>query len=350
SIPILTTANNTMAGDIQKLAGSTRVFKLGDMMGQALARRVSVGDAGQHVIGKFDKLLIAEATAAGTPLVGQTLAEAALREKAGISVVGVWERGQFQSAGPGTKITRNTVLVMAGSAEQIDRYDELYRIDQISHSPVVIIGGGRVGRAIGDALDQNNIDFRIVELLPERVRRFGERAIIGDASALEVLKKAGIIEAADPAVIVTSHDDETNVYLTILFRKLRPDIQIISRAVHDRNVSTLHRAGADFVMSYASMGANIIFNFLKRSDILMIAEGLNIFNVKLPKELIGKSLIEADIRNKTGCTVIAVQQNGKRQINPDPTRKLERGEEFLLIGNAESEAKWFDAFGKGKGS
>ncbi|HAV61985.1 MAG TPA: potassium transporter TrkA, partial [Verrucomicrobiales bacterium] len=279
-------------------------------------------------------------------LVGKTLAEAALPKMVGISVIGVWERGEFETAGPQTKITPYTVLVMAGSAEQFRAYDELFCIYHVNQSPVVIIGGGRVGRATGDALLQRKIDFRIVERLPERVRRFGERAVIGDASDIDILEKAGIKEA--PAVIITPHDDDTNIYLTIFCRKLRQDIQIISRAVRDRNVSTLHRAGADFVMSYASMGANIIFNYLKRSDILMVAEGLNIFKVKLPEELADKSLAEADVRKKTGCTVIAVQHDGEMQINPDPNAKLEAGEEILLISDAESETKWFENYAKSR--
>lgn len=36
----------------------------------------------------------------------------------------------------------------------------------------------------------------------------------------------------------------------------------------ERNVATLHRAGADFVLSYASMGANTILNFLGRASVL----------------------------------------------------------------------------------
>lgn len=341
TIPIITTANSDMAGDIQKLAGSNRAVKLGTMMGQALARRISVGEAGKHVIGNVDKLLIAEVTASDTTLVGKTLAEANIRQKAEISIVGVWERGQFVTAGPQTEITQSTVLVMAGSAEQIQCFDDLFHDSKVNECPVVIIGGGRVGRATADALAKSNIDFRIIEILPERVKRFGDKAIIGDASTLEVLKEAGVIEMVEPAVVVTPHDDETNVFLTIFLRKLRPDIQIISRAVQDRNVSTLHRAGADFVMSYASMGANILFNFLKRNDILMIAEGLNIFSVKLPKSIVGKSLVEANVRQKTGCTVVAVKVDGELKINPDPNRPMKEEEEILLIGDAESEANWF---------
>jgi Trk K+ transport system NAD-binding subunit len=210
--------------------------------------------------------------------------------------------------------------------------------------PVVIIGGGRVGRATGRALEQRNVDYRIVEFLPERVQRFGDKAVIGDAAEIEVLEKAGIQEA--PAVIITPHNDDSNIYLTILCRKLRSDIQIISRATRDRNVSTLHRAGADFVMSYASMGANILFNYLKRSDILMVAEGLNIFKVKVPDALVGKTLIESEVRKETGCTIIATQINGEMKIAPDPARPLEANEEIVLISDADSESKFFSLFGK----
>src|SRR5690606_35979816 len=135
------------------------------------------------------------------------------------------------------------------------------------------------GRATGQALAERHQEYRIVERLPERVP-FAARDnyVIGDAGDLEVLEKAGIKEA--PAVIITTHDDDISIYLTIFCRRLRSDIQIISRATHERNVSTLHRAGADFVMSYASMGSNIIFNLLKRSDVLMLAEGLNVFRMK----------------------------------------------------------------------
>ena len=52
------------------------------------------GDAVTHVVGNVDELLIAEANATRTPLVGQTLREARLTEL-GVNVVGVWDRGQY---------------------------------------------------------------------------------------------------------------------------------------------------------------------------------------------------------------------------------------------------------------
>lgn len=99
----------------------------------------------------------------------------------------------------------------------------------------------------------------------------------------------------------------------------------------------MHRAGADFVMSYASMGSNSIFNIIEGQDVLMLAEGLNVFNHKVNESLAGKSLKESDIRQKTGCTVIALQENGDMVINPEPDTVLKKDQEVILIGKFEGE-------------
>jgi Trk K+ transport system NAD-binding subunit len=99
-----------------------------------------------------------------------------------------------------------------------------------------------------------------------------------------------------------------NIYLTIYCRRLRPDIQIISRATLDRNISILHTAGANLVMSAASLAANTIFNLLISDKVLMVSEGLNIFRVTTHPSLANKTLRESQIREETGCTIIAIQR------------------------------------------
>ncbi len=342
SVPILTTANSEQAVDILELAGSTNVLRLGEMMGQSLARRIIGGDALSHVIGTFDDLLIAEATASGTPLVGKCIADCKLREKLGVTIAGVWERGTFVTPKPDTIIQENTVLILAGSREQFERYDALFCIYHNSEAPVVIIGGGRSGRSTGRALARRGADYRIVESLAERIRD-PEKYIHGDAASLDVLKRAGIMEA--PAVVITPHEDDVNTYLTIYCRRLRPDIQIITRATFERNISTIHRAGADFVMSYASMGANSILNVLKNADVLMLAEGLDVFRVPVPPSLAGKTLADSGIRERTSCSVISLGDAAGKHINPSPTSVLTEGDQLVVIGNVESERKFLEAYG-----
>jgi Trk K+ transport system NAD-binding subunit len=134
-VPIVTTANSDDSVDILQLAGSSEVLRLAEMMGQSLARRVIGADARAHIIGRFGEVLIGEATAAGTPLEGKTIGECRLREHAGVNVVGLWKRGAFELATADTKIDSHSILLLAGSEEQLRRYDELFCIYHCERRP-----------------------------------------------------------------------------------------------------------------------------------------------------------------------------------------------------------------------
>ena len=336
-VPIVANADLDDSVDILELAGSTHVFQFMKMLGQSLARRVIGTTTKANVIGKIESLLIAEAPAMRTPLVGKTLMQSKLRETIGINVVGVWERGRFIIPTAQTPINPTTVLLLAGSADQFSEYDEKFGRDKKHQAPVLILGGGRVGRAAGDALLERNIDYRIIEKRQNRVD--DERYIYGSAADINTLMRAGIKET--PSIIITTHDDPTNTYLTIYCRRLSPDTQIISRANLERNISQLHTAGADLVMSYASMAANTILNLLKPDELLMLAEGLNIFRVVVPPSYVGKSLAESQIRSQAGCNVIAIYDQGETSINPDPNYRFSENNELILIGSGESERQFF---------
>ncbi len=341
NVTIVATATSDSARDAMELAGATRVLGLDYMMGQALARRVLDRDASAHLIGDLDGLHIAEASAGGTALVGRKIAATGLRGDIGVSVVGVWDHGVLLPAGPETEIGPNTILVLAGTPEQIDRYNRQMARTARGHSRVVIVGSGRVGRATARALDERKIEWKLIERLPERVPD-ATSAIIGDAAELGVIVQAGMRESS--TVIITTHDDDVNIFLTILYRRLRPNIQIISRCTNELNVSTLHRAGADLVLSYASMGANSIFNELRGSDTLLLAEGVYVFPSRVPPSLAGRTIGESAIRATTGCTVIAVDLGGERVINPPPTTVLPAEAEMVLVGTLDAEEKFLAAF------
>lgn len=343
TVPIMATANFRASVDILELAGSSYVLQLGEMLGQALARRVSGGDTLAHVIGRFDDLLFAEAPVGKTPLAGKTVRESELREQVGVTIIGVWERGKFANVGPDTLLSAGTVLVLVGREADIERYNQLYYHNCVSQEPVVIIGGGRVGRAAGRALLGRGLEYRIVERAPERIRADNkERYVLGDAAELSVLEKAGVMDTG--SIIISTHDDDTNIYLTIYCRRLRPNVRIVSRATLERNVATLHRAGADFVMSYASMGANAILTLLDRSDVLMVAEGLDIFRVPTPTTLADRTLVEANIRAKTDCTVVAWQVGEEMTLNPDPRTPIPADAELILIGTVAAERQFLQRY------
>jgi len=339
---VVCTANSADSIDILKMAGANQVIQLGDMLGRSLARRTLGGNARVHVIGHLDKVVIGEATVQETPIIGKTIEESGLREKIGVNIVGIWERGNFILPKPDIELKNETVLVLAGTVEQLRRYDEVLSIYHVSDHPVIIIGSGRVGRGAAKALSERGINYRIVEKDPGRVPLDDDTFILGDAADINTLKKAGIDNAH--SVLVTTNQDDINIYLTIYCRQLNPDMQIISRATYEKNINTLHRAGADFVMSYASMGANIFYNSIEKGEVLMIAEGLNVFDQKVGEKLAGKSLIDSNIRQITGCSVIAVIGEGEVDVNPAPSKNLKKGEELILIGKTEGEQKFNEYF------
>ncbi len=344
-VPIITNADNDHSLDILQFHENTRVFQFMKLLGNLLGERTWGLGRPINIISSFDKLHIAEISVVQTSLGGKFLVDSRVREKTGVTVVGFWEKGQFEIPGPQTRISSATVLLLAGTMEQMDRFEESFATSEISYSPdslVLILGGGRVGLAAAETLERHGMAYKIIEKRPVLAAGKGDTFIQGDAADLEVLERAGIKEAR--TVIITTHNDAMNIYLTFYCRQLRPQIQIITRATNERSVSKLHMAGADLVLSYASMGANNIINLLNPEEITMFTEGLNIFSLSVPKTLVGKTLAQSNIRESTGCSVIALKTTEKLVVGPDPTLPLNGLNELILIGSTDSEQQFLELF------
>ena len=341
SLPIVSTCNRATSEEILSLAGASHVIRSSQQTGSFLARRICCTDNYTHMIGSFEEVQIAEVNIHGTSLVGQRLKDANLREEYGVNVVGMWERGIFELPEPGAMLNNHTVLLLAGTVANFEKYDAAFKGYAHNTAPVIIIGAGRVGRETGKSLEEMGIPYRFIET-DERKANMVPHAILGDASDKSVLERAGINKS--PAVVITSHNDESNVYLTIYCRKLRPDIQIVTRAFIQRNVEPLHRAGADFVISQDHMGATSIFNLLRRAKILMVTEGLDIFSQKTPRSLIDTKVKDSKIREKTGCSIVAIRGLAGTVITPSPNDQFCKEGEIILIGDESAEKAFEEKF------
>lgn len=340
-VDIIASANSPASVDILEIAGADHVVQLGEVLGAAMAARASGLGGRSHAIGSFAGLQIAEAGAIGTDLVDRTLAEVRLRERFGIGIIGVWDRGEFDIATADTTLGDSSILLLAGSVEQLRAFDEEYATESPTASRAVIIGGGRVGRAIERSFSSQGVDAVIVEQLEER-RREGARYVIGDAADRAVLEEAGIDDAG--AILITTHDDNVNVYLTRYCRGLRPDARIVSRARQDRNVSTLYRAGADAVLSYAGTGSAVIWNHFRGDETLLVAQGLNVFRTAIPNELAAKTLADAHVYRRTQCNVVAIEADGSIRGNPAADAPLPAEGELILVGTDAAEARFSEVF------
>lgn len=338
-VPIITNADHDHSIDILEFSGNIHVFQFMKMLGESLSRRTIGVGMTTNIIGRFNDVLISEMSALETELVGKSLTEAGIRKSTGVTVIGIMEEGKFIASSPHAVITPKSILMLAGSSRQLADFDKQYAVKNMHREDevqVVILGGGRVGHAAAETLTQHGVSYRIVEKRTVNAGRGDkENFIIGDAADINTLKAAGIESAR--SVIVTTHSDEMNIYLTFYCRQLRPDLQIISRSILERNVPKLHVAGADLVMSYASLGAGVIYQILQPDGISLFAEGLSVLSISAGTEFGGKTIMNSTIREKTGCSIIAIKRASEMMISPPPDTEIDKSDELIIIGTLDNE-------------
>jgi K+/H+ antiporter YhaU regulatory subunit KhtT len=96
-------------------------------------------------------------------------------------------------------------------------------------------------------------------------------------------------------------------------------------------------AGADQVMSYASLGAGTIFQLLQPNEISLFTEGLVVLQRRAGSHYAGTMIMTCGIREKTGLSIIAIRKNDHLLISPDPETRIEEEDELIFIGTPDQE-------------
>ncbi len=344
-VPIVSLVDNEESIDILELSGATHVLPLKRKLGELLASRVNIGDRSYHVTGRFKDLLIAEFTVHGTPLVGQTVRETRLRELTGANLVAVWHKGHLRPVRPDDRLQETTIPVVIGNEQQLAQLGKMLGSDQEPARPALILGGGKVGLAAARFLRRRGVRVHLVEK-EERLRRFLEPEVdwlvMGDAADRKVLDEAGIGKAG--AVLLTTADDAVNIYLAVYCRRLRRELNIVSRVTHERNIEAIYRAGSDYLLSYASLGRECVVAMLLGREPIMVGEGADFFAAAIPASLQGRTLAESQIGTRTGLIVIAVEEGSRMATNPGPGSILPAGGRLLMLGTAEQRRSFSTEF------
>jgi Trk K+ transport system NAD-binding subunit len=159
-----------------------------------------------------------------------------------------------------------------------------------------------------------------------------------------VLERAGILKAR--SVVLTTNDDAMNIYLAVYCRRLRPDLRIVSRITHARNLEAIHRAGADFVLSYTTLGVGAVMSLLRGHPPLLLGEGVELFAVPVPPVLAGRSLVQSGIGSRTGLSVVAVQRGEELTAPLTSETVLPEDAKLLMLGSDEQRTAFGEAFGR----
>ena len=333
-VPIATVAEQEQSIDLLELSGSNHVLPLKLKLGEHLANRVNAGHLHCHVVGRLGNLILAEFPVHNTPLVGRSLQELKFRDTFQVNVVAVWERGRLVPVKPDTILSDGSFPVVMGSEDQITNLDTYLVIYNTNFNPVLVIGGGKVGCVTTQTLRSRGVTVHMIEkdeALRSSLEGVADRLFIGDAADLDLLMGAGLAET--PSVLLTTNDDAINIYLAVYCRRLNPELRVISRITHESNIEAIHRAGADFVLSYPSLGAESVMSLLQHRESVILGEGFDLFYVPVPAILAGQILANAHIREKTGLNVLALRLPSGEVIQVTAETTLESGCELVMLGS-----------------
>ncbi|MDE0535024.1 potassium channel family protein [Tenacibaculum sp. L6] len=212
----------------------------------------------------------------------------------------------------------------------------------------IVCGYGRNGRQAISKLKSYKKQIVVVEKYEGIVKQLDEKGVLtieGDATLDETLLRAGIMNADN--LITALPSDADNLFVVLTAKQLNKDCKIISRASKETSYNKLKIAGADNVIMPDKLGGSHMASLVVTPDVIefvdrLTIEGETTANLEevaindLPEKYLDKTILDLDLRKKTGCTVIGYRTPSKEYIiNPEAEVKLEAGGNLIVLGRPE---------------
>ncbi len=222
---------------------------------------------------------------------------------------------------------------------------------------IILCGAGDTGKTVIKEFVQAKKDFVIIEdnmEVIEALQEFYPKLffIHGDATKDEILEEANIKQAR--VLISALSMDADNLFVVVSARALNPNMTIISRAVDPSTEDKLYKAGANYVISPNIVEGTRMASVLLRPTVVSFIEvmmrggedlSLRMEEIDIPRgsSLIGKTLQEAQIPQRSGLIIIAIKKGKDSHwlFNPSSTQLLEENDRLIVLGDSEKMDKLF---------
>ena len=340
-VDIVASANSPASVDILEIAGADHIVQLGEVLGAAMAAR-ALGLGGQsHMIGSFAGLQIAEAGSVGTDLVDRTLAESRLRARFGVGIIGVWDRGEFTVASADTKLRDSSMLLLAGTSDQLAAFDQRVRHrlaereERRDHRWRARRPRGRAGlRRRGHRLRDRRATTRTAAG-GRAVRDRRRRRPPGARAGRDQRRRRGADHhprrqrqrVPDPLLPRAAARRADRVPVAAGPQR----VDVVSRRRRRRSVLRRHRVGGN------------LEPLPRRRDVARRSRAQPVPYAH-PRELAGTTLAESHVYRRTQCNVVAVEADGLIRGNPDANVPLPADGELVLVGTDIAEARFSEVF------
>jgi voltage-gated potassium channel len=210
---------------------------------------------------------------------------------------------------------------------------------------LVVCGYGRMGRLVAEEFAAASLDFVVIDRDAKVLEDFDLPCgipLVGDATADDVLRRAGIERAR--ALVAAAASDADNLFITLSARLLSDRLLIVARAEGEAADLKLRRAGASRVVSPYSIGGHRVAQAVLRPNAMDFIElatrsehhELQIEEIELGpgSALVGRSLKASPIRSELGIIIVAIKKPGAKMVfNPAPEALLEAGDLLITLGH-----------------
>ncbi|MGQ4645942.1 NAD-binding protein [Lyngbya aestuarii] len=215
----------------------------------------------------------------------------------------------------------------------------LFRSIRQQEQQFAVIGLGRFGRAVCSSLHNLGYEVLGTDIDEKLVSRSLTDHIVSHAVELNstdplALKEAGIFEFDTVIIAIGNYLQES--IITTLNLKEAGVPHVVAKASSEVHGKLLKRVGADHVVFPEQEAGCALARSLTKPSILDrfdIDSDHSIVEVLVPEEFHGKTIMELEMRSRYGLNIVAVGQNDKFEINPDPNRRLFKGLAMVVIGS-----------------
>lgn len=220
------------------------------------------------------------------------------------------------------------------------------RIDTMRNH-VIVCGYGRNGSKVCDTLEEQKIDYVVVEReadLCEKLREQNKMVLNDDPTNDDVLLAAGIHNAR--ALITTLPDDASNLFIVLSARELNKQLKIVSRASNEGSERKLKIAGANNVIMPYKIGGTHMASLVANPDVkefvdILLEEQRSSARLKEvvlhpESKVVGKTI--GDIRENIECEALVlalIDENNEYIINPKNDRKIGGLDKLIVLGDTE---------------
>lgn len=201
---------------------------------------------------------------------------------------------------------------------------------------VLLIGLGRFGLHIAQKLNDLGHEVMAVDTDEDRVGRalpFVTNAQIGDSTSYEFLSSLGV-ENFDTCIVAIGDNFQNSLETTDLLKELGAK-KVIARAARGVQEKFLLRNGAnEVVYPEKQLAAWTAIRCTSEHilDYIELDENYSIFEISVPSEWAGKTILQLDLRRKYGVNILGIRENGKLNMSITPDLVLAQEKPVLILG------------------